>query len=447
MSYGGGEASPILTPRWYPLRPHPEQLRLVQSDARFKIVPAGRRSGKTERAKRSLIIQALRESAEGKWEDYRYFAAAPTREQAKAIFWADLKAMVPKRLLAGVRESELTIRLVTGAELVVVGLDRPERIEGRSWCGGIVDEIANTKPSAWAENIRPALADRQGWCWLIGVPEGRGFYHEMYQYARSGQDPEWAAFHWISADILPESEIESAKRTLSEDVYKQEYEAAFTSFTGRAYHCFDAKTHCAPLKYYNRAPLILAFDWNVEPGCCAVIQEQHLPSGFEGTGVIGEVWIPKNSSTLAVCRRLIQDWGNHAGPVYCYGDATGGARGSARVQGSDIDLVKAELRPVFGQRLSLRFPASNPPERARVNAMNSRLKNAAGEIRMMVDPVKAPHVVTDLEGVRLLAGGSGEIDKRADPMLTHIVDGCGYYVAKEFPIIRPAVQVGAVAWG
>jgi hypothetical protein len=47
-------------------------------------------------------------------------------------------------------------------------------------------------------------------------------------------------------------------------------------------------------------------------------------------------------------------------------------------------------------------------ERVRLNAVNSRLKSAAGDIRLMVDPVKAPHVVKDFEGVRLLEGGSGE---------------------------------------
>jgi hypothetical protein len=54
-----------LTARWTPLIPHPEQIRLINSHARFKVVPAGRRSGKTERAKRNLIIQALKESAAG----------------------------------------------------------------------------------------------------------------------------------------------------------------------------------------------------------------------------------------------------------------------------------------------------------------------------------------------------------------------------------------------
>jgi hypothetical protein len=434
--YGpGADVDSKLTPRWYPLVPHPVQLQLINSKARFKICPAARRSGKTERAKRSLVLQALRESSQGKYLDYRYFAAAPTRDQAKTIWWSDLKALIPKRFLGGrIRESELVIPLITGAEICVVGLDRAERIEGRSWNGGVIDEIANTKPGIWEANIRPALADRNGWCWLIGTPEGRGEYYNMYQRAISGEDPEWEGFTWISADILPAKEIESARRSMSEELFQQEYEASWITFKGRAYHPFLATTHCAPLKYTRSAPLILTFDFNYQPGTAAVLQEMRLPSGVDGVGVIGEVYIPRHSSTPAVCRRIIQDWGEHPGPVYVYGDSTGGAGGSSRVQGSDWDLVKAELRPVFGSRLYIKVQ-TNPRERARVNAVNFLLKNAAGEIRLMVDPQKAPRVVKDFEGVRLLEGGSGEIDKKSDPMLSHLSDGIGYLCVQEWPVV------------
>jgi hypothetical protein len=427
---------PLLTPRWTQLRPHPIQIALIKSKARFKICPAARRSGKTERAKRNLIIQALEESSQGRWLDYRYFAAAPTRDQARQIFWKDLKAMVPHRLLGGrISESELIIPLVTGAEICVVGLDRAERIEGRSWNGGVIDEIANTKPGIWEANIRPALADRNGWCWLIGTPEGRGEYYNMYQRAISGEDPEWEGFTWISADILPAKEIESARRSMSEELFQQEYEASWITFKGRAYHPFLATTHCAPLKYTRANPLIITLDFNWQPGSASILQEMRLPNGLDGVGVIGEVCIPKHSSTPAVCRRIVQDWGDHPGAVYVYGDATGGAQGSARVQGSDWDLVKAELRPVFGNRLTFKVPQANPKERVRVNAVNSLLRNAAGEIRLMVDPVKAPSVVRDFEGVRLLEGGSGEIDKKSDPQLSHWLDGIGYFCVQEYPVI------------
>ena len=246
---------------------------------------------------------------------------------------------------------------------------------------------------------------------------------------------------------MPVEEIEEARRNLSEDIFNAEYNADFVTFAGRAYYPFDARTHCAPLQYNPRAPLCFSFDYNVEPGCSVISQEQTLPNGVLGTGVIGEVWIPRNSSTPAVCRRLIQDWGHHPGQVYVYSDATGGARGSARVLGSDIELVKNELRPVFGDRIHFRIPPANPPERVRVNAMNSRLKAADGTIRLMVDPMKAPHVIRDLEGVQLLDGGSGEIDKKANPELSHISDALGYLVAKEFPISNNKIVVGRAHYG
>lgn len=435
--------------RLYPLRWHAEQERLKQSKTRFCTVPAGRRSGKTELLKRKVVKEAIKVQG---WDDANFFLGAPTRDQAKAIYWTDLKAMFPAALVADVRESDLAVKLITGTTTYVIGMDKPERIEGRPWNGGGLDEYANMKPKTWGENVRPALSDRLGWCWLIGVPEGRNHYYELDQYAKSGVDDEWDSFSWPSADILPAKEIAAAKRQLDPLTFQQEYEASFINFVGRAYYPFDEKLHCAPLMYKDRADIGFCFDFNVDPGIACVVQEQQLPGQYErdvngvmmldrpiiGTGVIGEVWIPQNSNTPAVCRKLIEEWGDHQGRVVCFGDATGGARGSAKVQGSDWDLVKATLRPVFGDRLFMAVPAANPAERARVNAVNTRLLAGDGSIHMMVDPAEAPHVVLDLNGVRLLEGGSGEIDKRIEPKLTHISDGLGYYVVRDFPITGPA---------
>ena len=51
---------------------------------------------------------------------------------------------------------------------------------------------------------------------------------------------------------------------------------------------------------------------------------------------------------------------------------------------------------------------------------------------MYVDLRKAEYVSRDLDGVRLLEGGSGELDKVSDKRLTHISDALGYYIYYEF---------------
>ncbi|MEI9983496.1 MAG: terminase family protein [Aliidongia sp.] len=427
----------VLTSRWTELRYHPVQSAYELSQHRFNTVPAGRRSGKTEIAKRRLLRRAANIQL---FLNARFFAAAPTRAQAKQIFWRDLKRLVPIGLHAKPPcETELSLHLINGAEIHVLGMDRPERIEGAPWNGGILDEYGNMHPEVWGHHVRPALADRNGWCDLIGVPEGRNHYYSLDLAAKAsmqkfGAASEWASFHWVSADILPEAEIAAARRDLDPLTFAQEYEASFVNFEGRAYYVFAEAEHCARLGYDRRQPLIFCFDFNVAPGVAVVCQEQRLANGQSGTGVIGEVHIPQNSNTPAVCRKLLADWGGHEGPVRCYGDATGGARGSSRVQGSDWDLIRAELRPVFRERLTLKVPPANPAERARLNAVNTRLKSGDGTIRLMVDAARAPNVVKDLDGVRLLAGGAGDIDKRADERLSHLSDALGYYIAAEFPI-------------
>lgn len=428
----------LLSWRWTQLREHAAGEAYTNSKHRFNTVSAGRRSGKTERAKRKVVTALL--EAHTPWAP-RYFCGAPTRDQAKRIFWDDLKALIPRWAVVDRSESELKIVAMTGAEVHVVGMDKPQRIEGAPWDGGILDEYGNMKASAWGENVRPALADRRGWCDLIGVPEGRNHYYELVRKAQAqmrehGANSEWGAFTWHSSEVLTPAEIAANKEDLDPLTYAQEFEGSFISFEGRVYYTFTEDTHCVPLrKYYDaRAPLNFCFDFNVDPGVCAVAQELKM-----GTGVIGEVHIPRNSNTPAVCRKLVQDWADHKGPVRCYGDATGGARGSAKVQGSDWDLVKAELSGTF-KNLEFRVKSANPKERARINAMNSRLRSSTGVIRMFVDSVHAPHVVKDLEGVTYLKGGAGEIDKKVAPMLTHISDGLGYYIDYEFPVADRTMQ-------
>ena len=228
----------LLTPRWTPLHYHPVQIAYRDSPHRFIVVPAGRRSGKTERAKRKLVKNALVGSD---FDNARFFAAAPTIAQAKRIYWQDLKRLIPPSEMDGKpSETELIIRTSVGSEIHVLGMDKPERMEGSPWDGGVLDEYGNMKAGAWGENVRPALADRNGWCDLIGVPEGRNHYYDVYQKAVAemalrGSASEWGAFTWLSSSVLDAKEIEAAKRDLPPKVFQQEYEGAFVDFSGEEF--------------------------------------------------------------------------------------------------------------------------------------------------------------------------------------------------------------------
>ena len=50
--------------------------------------------------------------------------------------------------------------------------------------------------------------------------------------------------------------------------------------------------------------------------------------------------------------------------------------------------------------------------------------------------------IEDFEGVALLEGGSGEIEKdwKKAPERTHLTDAAGYYIAKKHPIVKSVVR-------
>lgn len=429
-----------LPPRWTRLEHHPVQAKLWQTRHRFVCVPAGRRGGKSELAKRRGIMAAIMAPIDDYWAVF----AAPTHKQAKRIFWRDLKRMVPTGMMRGKpSESELTIRLKNNAEITVTGMDAPDRIEGRPLDWICCDEYGNMQESVWSENLRPGLFTKgrpPGQAWMIGVPEGRNHYYRMSRRAQRSDAEEWGHFTWPSADILPAEEIIAARTELDELTFQQEYEASFINFTGRAYYPFDSSVHAADTCEYDPGlDLIFCFDFNVSPGVAVVCQEQ-MRGRDRVTCVIGEVHIPRNSNTVRVCDKLAADWGHHEGEVWCYGDATGGAKGSAKVQGSDWELIEATLRPVFGDRLGIDVPKANPRERVRVNSVNSRLKSALGRVRLFID-VRCQNLIDDFEGVTLLEGGSGEIDKKADAKLTHMTDALGYYVERVHSVAENVLTI------
>jgi hypothetical protein len=411
---------------------------------RFVVNPSGRRSGKSELAKRCFIerVQMFDKP------DGFFVMGAPTRDQAKRIFWSDLKRMVPEEMREGkANETHLTLRLashvnVERPEISVVGMDRPERIEGAFLDGFLGTEFGNFKEDAWGEHIRPALSTigRPGFAWIEGTPEGRNHYYDLVMEAQF--DPGWSYHQWPSWEILDEEEIAAAKCHLDPLTFRQEYGGEFVEFSGRAYYGFSREGNVDARCIYDPSePLHFSFDFNVRPGVAVVSQELQL-EGADGrpeverrTCVIGEVFIEDNSNTIKVCGKLLSRYGDHEGPIYVYADASGGARHTSQVAGSDLDLIRSYLRDRHSSVI-FRVPKRNPAERARLNAMNSRLESIAGDRRLLVSPT-CKRLIDDFEGVSLDL--LGQIDKKSNIRLTHLTDALGYMVAERFSVRRSLV--------
>ena len=81
--------------------------------------------------------------------------------------------------------------------------------------------------------------------------------------------------------------------------------------------------------------------------------------------------------------------------------------------------------------------ASNPLVSERVNLVNAKLRNAEGQVALVMDP-RCRELIKDFEQVAYKAG-SGVVDKDRDPKRTHLSDALGYLIWQE---MRPRPPVG-----
>ena len=406
------------------------QAAVASSEHRFRVLVSGRRFGKTTLAVREMARVA-------RFPRQKVWYVAPTYRMARQITWEMLKEKFNSFNWARrFDNSDLTAYLRNGSTISLRGADHPDSLRGVGLAFLVMDEVADIKPEAWFKVLRPTLSDSGGTALFCGTPKGRNWAYDLWSRGREGRE-QWASWQYTTLDgeRVPEEEVEEAKGDLDDLTFQQEYLASFVNFEGQAYYDFSDGAHCYKLEYDKEQPLMICLDFNVSPGVAAIAQEMKLPNGEEGTGFIGEVYIPRNSNTPAVCRKILEDWGDHEGQIEIFGDSTGGTRGTAQTEGTDWDLVESVLRQKWAGRYYLDVP-DNPPERTRLNAVNSRIKTASGDVRLAVDPSRCPNLVKDFEGVQLLEGGSGEIDKKHDKNLTHLTDAAGYYIHARFPILE-----------
>ena len=200
----------------------PWQQEVWNDDTRFKVVAAGRRTGKSRLAAWLLIVNALQA------DKGHVFYVAPTQGQARDIMWQNLLEL-GHPVIAGSHINNLQIKLVNGATISLKGADRPETMRGVSLKFLVMDEYADMKPDVWEQILRPALADQKGAALFIGTPMGRNHFYELYKYAEMSDDETYTAWHFTSYDnpLLDPSEIDIAKKSMSSYAFRQEFMASF----------------------------------------------------------------------------------------------------------------------------------------------------------------------------------------------------------------------------
>lgn len=198
---------------------HNGQRAIWDDPARFQVVAAGRRWGKSRLASLRCVVCAL--------EGGRAWWVFPSYPMA-AVGWRMLKRMVVQLPGASMRENDRLIE-VNGGMIQIRSADNPDSLRGESLDMLVMDECAFMAEAAWTEALRPTLSDRQGHALFISTPKGRNWFWRLWKAAELDDGVTWRAWHLptTSNPHIPATEVDAARRQLPERIYLQEYEAQF----------------------------------------------------------------------------------------------------------------------------------------------------------------------------------------------------------------------------
>ncbi|MAO20635.1 MAG: hypothetical protein CMJ25_07775 [Phycisphaerae bacterium] len=199
----------------------PWQQEVWTDDSRFKVIAAGRRTGKSRLAAWRLIVSALEADKGHVWY------IAPTQQQARDIMWQQLLEL-GNPVIASSHVNNMQLTLINGSVISLKGADRPETMRGVALKFVVLDEYADIKPTVFEQILRPALADLKGQCVFIGTPKGRNHFYDLYKLGKKDVK-DWKSWHFTSFDnpLLDKEEIEIAKETMSTFAFRQEFMANF----------------------------------------------------------------------------------------------------------------------------------------------------------------------------------------------------------------------------
>jgi len=215
---------------------HKGQQTIHNSKARFRVVAAGRRFGKT----RLAVLECVEAGVMGK----RVWWLVPVYYQAEAA-WRDLIALAGKIPGAKIERSDNTIRFGNGGFITVRTTTEPDNLRSEGLDFVVFDEAAFMESVVWSEAIRPALADRRGRALFISSPNGRNWYYELYQAARRDTTGTWETFQMpmTANPLIKAEEIEQIRASTTPENFAQEYMGEFVKHSGMVYPEFTHAVH------------------------------------------------------------------------------------------------------------------------------------------------------------------------------------------------------------
>ena len=224
--------------------PHRHQKKMIdgilQSKSKFHVACVGRQFGKSLMAMNLVLYWGLNKGP------CKILWVSPVYSQTDKVQKELMQAIGASGIVQSCNYSSSEITLKNGTSILFRSAERYDNIRGLTCHYGVIDEAAFCKGEAW-EAIRPVFMVKGEKVLFISTPKGKNFFYDLYQLGESEDYPQYKSYSGTSYDtpFISKEDIQDAKRTLPENVFKQEYLAAFIDSGGEVFSDIDRNTFSA----------------------------------------------------------------------------------------------------------------------------------------------------------------------------------------------------------
>ena len=259
----------------YTPRPLQAELHKKLDEYRWSVVVCHRRFGKTV----CLLNHLLRAAILCTKKSPRFHYLTASYKMAKQVAWDYMHQFAGD--IPGVKfnETELRCDLPNGARIQLLGGEDEGRLRGIYSDGIVMDEMGLLSETLFTEVIRAMLVDRQGWCCMVGTPQGHNLFYDYWQHAES--DPDWYRIMYKASEtnILPQSELDAAKASMNNDAYRQEFECSFEAATpgsvyGKEMQTADEEGRITTVPYDPTLRVNTHFDLGINDATSVIFTQQ-----------------------------------------------------------------------------------------------------------------------------------------------------------------------------
>ena len=215
--------------------PHTKQKEILDlcfnDTVKYIVCCTGRQFGKSFLGINILLKWALEDN-----KSVSMFVT-PVYSQAKKVFSEMVTAIGGTGITKEINKSELHIKFINDSIIYFRSAEREDSLRGYTLDYLIVDEAAYIRDQVWVTVLRPTTLVRGKKCLFLSTPKGKNWFYGLSLRGESDEYPQYTTFKASSFDTpyITTSELDEAKLSLPDSIYKQEILAEFIDDGGEVF--------------------------------------------------------------------------------------------------------------------------------------------------------------------------------------------------------------------